>query len=641
MALNPQYVLAPSLQEYFVDKVTGLPLAGGTVTAYVDTNRSTLKPVFTLVGGVDTYSYTPLPNPMVLSSVGTIVDGFNNDILPYWLPYDADGAVQLYYIVVKDSLGVPQFTRQAWPNLVAPTGNDEFAYNYARNWQFYSWSNAIIYTDIKTGSIAASATDFVVDDWLYQQNDATQTINITRDSYVRGDNSVPTNSPYYLTYENTGTGSSAGTYNYFSQRFQSAETLQGQNVAVELWLKRDSGIGNISVSLIQNFGTGGISPSASVETFVIPALSPTVSSWQKYTGTVFLPSTTSKTFGTSNNDFLSLNINMPINQVGLIHIGSIRLELGTVINGSQEISNDTMQQETNTFGLYPAFTTGDAKLTVKLVSDPGWLLMNDGTIGKPGSTAGYAAQGAYNLFSMLWTNIHNLAWTPIYTTAGDISTFGATAFADWQALKQLRLTKVLGRALTGAGQSVMTNAVVFSVAGNSVTFPSGIGLSYLTGTPMQFSFAAGGALPATTPQIAINTTYYARNVGNSSAATINLYPTLYGAQQSDGTLITVQSIGTGTQFATTTLSAWPLGGIVGEEKHLQIQGELADHAHVLSSGANGLINVGTAPKYDTGTQNILGLIDRTGPIESFGASGGPSAFNVMQPSSFWNVMIKL
>lgn len=116
MALNPRYVTAPSLQSYFVSRDTGLPLSGGLVFTYSDNNRSTPKTVYELQGNQTNYTYVPLPNPIVLSAAGTIVDNNGNDIIPYWYPFDAEGNLELYYVVVQSSLGVPQFIRQAWPN---------------------------------------------------------------------------------------------------------------------------------------------------------------------------------------------------------------------------------------------------------------------------------------------------------------------------------------------------------------------------------------------------------------------------------------------------------------------------------------------------------------------------------------------
>ena len=68
MALDPQFVISSNLEEYFVDKDTGLPLSNGTVTYFEDQNRTVLKTVFKLSGTPPNYTYTALPNPITLSA---------------------------------------------------------------------------------------------------------------------------------------------------------------------------------------------------------------------------------------------------------------------------------------------------------------------------------------------------------------------------------------------------------------------------------------------------------------------------------------------------------------------------------------------------------------------------------------------
>ena len=116
MSLNSDYVTSVDLSPYLVDKTTGEPLASGIVTFYEDDNRTVGKVVYQLTGSPPDYTYTPLPNPIILSNTGTFQDTSGNDIAVYYYPYDANGNIQLYYITVTDALGTPQFTREAWPN---------------------------------------------------------------------------------------------------------------------------------------------------------------------------------------------------------------------------------------------------------------------------------------------------------------------------------------------------------------------------------------------------------------------------------------------------------------------------------------------------------------------------------------------
>ena len=121
MSLDPGCITSVDLNPYLVDKDTGAPLAGGFIRFYEDDSRTTPKAVYQLTGSPPAYTYTALPNPIQLSATGTIVDSSGNNCALYYYPYDEFGNLQLYYIEVTNSLGVNQFTREAWPNITEET----------------------------------------------------------------------------------------------------------------------------------------------------------------------------------------------------------------------------------------------------------------------------------------------------------------------------------------------------------------------------------------------------------------------------------------------------------------------------------------------------------------------------------------
>ncbi len=93
------------------------------------------------------------------------------------------------------------------------------------------------------------------------------------------------------------------------------------------------------------------------------------------------------------------------------------------------------------------FTTGDAKLTMKVTADTGWVFMNDGSIGDPLSGANNRANDDCNaLFNLIWAVVPD-AWAPV--SGGR----GVSAAADWTAHKRIILPRNAGRALVvnGAG----------------------------------------------------------------------------------------------------------------------------------------------------------------------------------------------
>jgi len=145
MSLDPRYIPLYNLQQYFVDKATGGPLSNGRVYFYSDENRSIPKTVYELSSTTGTYTYVPLPNPVLLSSVGTPVDVNGNDIVIYAFPFNIiTGEPELYYVVVQDNLGRPQFTREAVPSNgsggITPS-SDAGIFNYIPNGQFLAHTN--------------------------------------------------------------------------------------------------------------------------------------------------------------------------------------------------------------------------------------------------------------------------------------------------------------------------------------------------------------------------------------------------------------------------------------------------------------------------------------------------------------------
>lgn len=116
MPIDTNYITTNTLEPVFLDKNTGLPLANGTVEFWQDDNRVVPKNVFELTGAPPNYAFTELPNPITLSSIGTIEDGADNNVAAYYYPLDANGNQQLYYVVVRDQFGNLNFTREAWPN---------------------------------------------------------------------------------------------------------------------------------------------------------------------------------------------------------------------------------------------------------------------------------------------------------------------------------------------------------------------------------------------------------------------------------------------------------------------------------------------------------------------------------------------
>lgn len=210
MALSPLYVTATDLCEVFIDKDTGLPLAGGQIQFWVDGARTTPKLVYQLSGDPTNsqgggYAYAALPNPITLSGTGTIQDTSGNNTSVYYYPYDALGNLELYYIVVLNANGVVQFTREAWPNIVM---DDTSAQNIVSNNQVSNPQFIQVSFDTTTGltlEVSGSGVNTyqIAPGWQLQATySGTGTITVQQ-TELEGDDNYPTNPPYWLTITST------------------------------------------------------------------------------------------------------------------------------------------------------------------------------------------------------------------------------------------------------------------------------------------------------------------------------------------------------------------------------------------------------------------------------------------------------
>ncbi len=202
MALDPRYFVSIDLEEYLVNNNTGNALANGSIWFYQDINRTNPKPVYELTGAPPNYTYTALPNPLPLSAVGTPVDNSGNNISIYYFPYDALGDIDLYYIVVKDSFGTVQFTRQAWPNVTSatnPEGSGSELSNALTNPQFvevnFNLSNPMTIPIAGSGTTVSS----IAPGWdLVTVTTGASNIIVQRNA-ITGSSAYPNNPPYTLT----------------------------------------------------------------------------------------------------------------------------------------------------------------------------------------------------------------------------------------------------------------------------------------------------------------------------------------------------------------------------------------------------------------------------------------------------------
>jgi hypothetical protein len=208
MALNPLYMVSINLQEYVVDKNTGLPLSGGYIECWQDTSRTTPKLVYQLTGSPPNYTYSPLPNPIQLSAIGVPVNANDDQVHIYYYPYDEDGNLQLYYITVYSEEDVLQYTLEAWPNITevtSPTDTNNSTANQLSNPQFVT-VNFISEEGltIEFDDAVSEQSYLIAPDWELIVTSIGSGSIIVQQEALAGSLNIPTNPPNKVTFQPEG-----------------------------------------------------------------------------------------------------------------------------------------------------------------------------------------------------------------------------------------------------------------------------------------------------------------------------------------------------------------------------------------------------------------------------------------------------
>jgi hypothetical protein len=265
MAINPLYIPLFNIEEVILDKDTGLPLAAGVVSFYRDAQRLTPKVVYQIAGVSPNYTFVSVGSQLTLGLSGTFVDQDGDPFVPYAYPYDNEGELDLYYVTVESSGGVPQFVRQAVPYVdtggISPSERTDTE-NEMSNPQFVevNFNSSAIATISVTGSDTVTP---IAPDWDVITT-GTGTLTLERLQPVSA--GVVTNPPFALRIEaSAGLGSTI----QLRQRFLNTPSIfRGGFVSGSITAAVLSGGGSfISMSYIPSTGTPTqIIPSTSIPT---------------------------------------------------------------------------------------------------------------------------------------------------------------------------------------------------------------------------------------------------------------------------------------------------------------------------------------------------------------------------------------
>lgn len=663
MAINvSQLISAPVLQDYLVDKTTGLPLAAGIVTLYQDNNRQVLKNWYYQSGTPGAYTYVPLNNPLTLSSSGTITDPNGNDTVPFFYPYsEADNTTfQPYYITIDNSQGTRQFTRQNFPFVVteqAIPGNPTLK-NLLVNSVFWRNIGSVNATNLVTDPISGIPTvviapsqheGYSMPDIRFIKNANGAVDTITFKNFVTGlpapaepfpDQPIPTPGPatdvapeFYLNFNCTGTGSETSKYIQIPIQLHITALSGVNNCCIVFDAMAVTGSPIVTLNIYQFLGTGTSSSATTVlQSFTL------TNSWKKYVSIPFtMPSAQGVvgSIGKGGDDALYLQIGLPAGANGVCNIN--------IAKPSLYLDNQVPTNDFQTYDEVNAITssprTGDVRYTLNTFQ-PGWVLCNDGVISNSGTftlptNIPSARQNVdtWPLFDLLWQNAKPVDTgsnsNPIcqmYTSAGAATNFGASAIADWTANNQLGLSLMLGRILIGAPPAMNVSSYSTSAPSWNSGFNGFFTLSVattllyvgspviLTGTSLNAAFTSGKL-------------YYAiPSIDGSSATQFQLASTYANAVS--GTAIVASGGNTGTSIIIT----FALAGNFGQSRHVQLLNELAMHSHPGPGGSQYLVTGGTGAIGGVGSDQLQ---------PNTGTAGNSYPFNVLNPAAYCNVFLKL
>ena len=169
---------------------------------------------------------------------------------------------------------------------------------------------------------SAASGKYTVDGWyLYSGTGASNTVTPTAETagtYADHDR-------YHLAWNRTTAGSADS---YLEARIEDVRRAAGSSITVPVLADVASGTASLKVEIVQNFGTGGATPSTTVVT-TSTAITLTTSATSQYV-TVAVPSISGKTLGTNEDHYVAIRLTRESGYgTGTIRLRRIGGTLGT------------------------------------------------------------------------------------------------------------------------------------------------------------------------------------------------------------------------------------------------------------------------------------------------------------------------
>jgi hypothetical protein len=394
MSLDPRFICSSDLEGIFRDKLTGLPLAAGTIEFYSDESRGIPKAVYQLTGSPSygPSSFTALPNPITLNAIGSYSSNGSDDIVIYYLPFKqtTNGDIsttgtdqELYYVVVKDSNGVEQFTRGAWPPSATSAGTTnlpEGYTNYIPNGQFLSHNDNPI-TD-STTQAGIDILEIAQGGWSFKKS--TAGTGVYTISFNQEDNS-PSGTlldfpPFSVNVETSFIGTE--TIRDLVIQWPNVNIFSGltSNV-VNLFFAGKSNTASsviLNIRMIQNFGTGG---STNIDSSVASVeIGPDGSGYQYFNNNITVPSTSAKTTGPGN--FFAIALRLPPSSPIDIRLTDFALTIGADNLSRFPITTNAEQLSESVAGWMPTPAADGSDLYLPLVLTNKGMIFDNSMIGQ-------------------------------------------------------------------------------------------------------------------------------------------------------------------------------------------------------------------------------------------------------------------
>ena len=283
------------------------------------------------------------------------------------------------------------------------------------------------------------------------------------------------------------------------------------------------------------------------------------------------------------------------------------------------------------------FRTGDGKITMQTAAEAGWIMLDDGTFGDATSGASSRANAdTAALFTLFYNNISD-ANAPIFLSTGTGTTratqgSAATAYA---AHCRMSLPKQLGRALCAAGTGAGLSARALATYGgeeNHILTASEVPSITSTGAGVGGTFAGtiAGSISGSAASHQHTFSGYTNWINNGGVVGGGSYQHTHSTTQVNGAGVLDNGGGTfGYGGGPSRSVALTNGFTVGTTN--------TDHYHYF----NGTTDLSGALSVSGSCSGPCSGSITTATLSVTSSNTGGAAHNTVQPSTFWNVEIKL